>query len=601
MTDVVVWLKGTGRNVSVLTNTITGITFVMNQVFKFYLHPTLHHLVTLSEFSVFGEFEVCEYNLTMSTFNRVLVMCGLYSNFTVYPGSPEIQYSLSYFFAQNFACTVKLDLISSDVVETNYIGQVETFFFLDMFSIILKERSYVYKLNIEKYCQVLIHGSQAPDTRLTVFDGPGILSDQQVQHGKYFSFMCKTYTCILHVVICLTNLDLLQISYTNKTVGYSHTALNTTTKYIWETKHLGHNGINLVAIIISASNSSQVCAFVKSFTFSSQSDFNCLYGGFEYYDVLLEGLAYSETSCSPMRNYRLKPVYSKDSQLMIIAYAHTNYAELFATVEILETLCTIKKLNLCSFAQKSLWASWENLQGNLFTRHHPYFIMFNAAFPQLMIVLKDKPCLKALFFVDGKNQCHKVPFIDHFNLRVFQMLTSFIGNRSELTFQYSSMGVLSGQEVYTTTKHPLSGGSKIVMDGRNVEFNFSIARWKAGTQEQIHTQSLEFLHHDTLVLKPPMGSEWFFDVTCSAGLSKESLFFKLLRFRKRNWIDISVIPESKWQDLYPHQISEIPSSPISIHEDSPLQLITLDSLAIKNVNISVKIETLVSFLNFIQW
>ncbi len=276
ISDLAVYLKGMRRDVSLVSNLISGFaTYIMKQVLKFYLHPTLNHIVTLTEFRVFGEFEICEYNLKVFTLKKELVLCGLFSNFNLYPGNPEVQYIFSFFFTQNFVCKVKFDLISSGVVETSFLGLEETYSFLDTISFLLNEKSHVYKFNFVKHCQVLISGSQGPDMRLTVFDGPGILSHQHILQGKQFSHLCKTYTCSLFTTISLKNWDLLQIFYSNITVGYSHRNTNSSRRNIWKIQGLGQNGECLVGLILSASDSSKISVFVDNFTLLTTSDFNC--------------------------------------------------------------------------------------------------------------------------------------------------------------------------------------------------------------------------------------------------------------------------------------------------------------------------------------
>ncbi len=300
---------------------------------------------------------------------------------------------------------------------------------------------------------------------------------------------------------------------------------------------------------------------------------------------------FSERSCTVMRNYCLKPVYSVGHQLIVVAYAHTNYAELFAVVEISETQCDIKKINLCSSFKDQFLASALSLRSSIFARQNIWRILLGFK-PHHAIDLQEKTCIKTQIFVDGLNQCYKIPFVG-INLRVFLLGISFYGSSKESVFKYILEGVLTGQAL--TNKHHLNEGSEIKIEGRHVVFNLSVTKWKSGSKENISDQDLKELFKDnSLFLKPPFRTSWFVDVTCFAGLSIQSLAFTPQRFRKGNWFEICVVPASKWQNSYSHQVSSTPSSPISIWEDSALQLLVLNSQSTKNLELSLQIETQVS-------
>ncbi len=553
----------------------TGSLLITLRLFwRFQMATGISHKVTLMHVKLLHDFVLCNYNFTCETKISTLAFCGLYSNLDVYSGMPDIYYTLNYFPTPTFAFSIFLDVISSGILYTSAF----TWYFhqpvwkLDTQVVFVKKEAYVYKVEVEKYLIVYFFIHQTRDMTLTFHRGPGRLSSSETVYLENLLYRCHTFVCFASVTMHRNESDNFKMSFYGSEAPYKKQT-GGSKMFPWKISLPNQKNDFIILKLFCIANDSSVKASVKQFGMKAPADHGCKYGGISFYD---NHSSESEIICTVKNNYfsTIRNVYSTGHQVVIVAYAHENYAVLNATVEISWSNCHVIKINLCPLRNSPIHTK---LLHKLQTQQGVSLqAVIQGLIPSHSQKLALNKCSIMQFFWKVINKCHEIPvfrhfkqlsgFLSHFEfysfwksieLRMFQLFVFFDPFDELANYQYKLEGILSGDPQNFGKRHWFSKlllqlGNEMIYDSSK-DFTVTIWQnnkkkacddyvWRDSNKCVLLSQNPKFFPE--LCLVPNKTSDLFFTVNLREHAFQSSLALKLEITDTFNWLDLLIFTSS---------------------------------------------------------
>lgn len=557
-------------------------SYKMQLFWKFKMFTDLSHKASLVQFKLFGDFVLCDFHFASSSQLNTLTFCGVFSNLEFYPGTPNVVYTLTYFPKPGLVFSVLLDVITVGVLCTKVytfslhkpLRKLSTNFFL-----VQKDIS-VYQVESKKYLTVYLFVSQTPSVTLTFFLGPGRLSPSQTVNQTKFHYTCHTYICFISALTPLDKKDSLLLKYffLNRSFKWQTVGLKRLNLKISTPNQV--NSLFSLHAYNSTSKKYHIKASVQNFSLSAFTEHRCMYGGISFY-AFADGLSEETRVCTLKKNYfeTLRNVYSQDNRMLIVAYAHSTYAELNATVEISFTPCFVEQTNLCQLREQRISRGWDYLIRRMQVASQTAGDFVKFVIPTIVIGLDHhrENCSIVHLYLKAVQECHKIAWLAHFplDIMVFQFFVFLKLDAGFAEYKYTFQGVLSGDPDSSVKRR--SWQSALLTSGKDLQFNknkdITIVVWKHNTKEtggsslllfpkDLYKEEMENSDFTPLFgLKPHRLSEWFFTLRFREVASQSSMAFKLQVTDQNNWLDLVTHVEKR---------QRTGSSEIPLHTNIPV-------------------------------
>lgn len=597
--------------------------FILQLSWRFQMAPGLSHKVSLVDVKLFHDFVLCNHNFICQTQLGALVFCGIYSYLNVYPGIPGVVYTLNYFPTSRFAFFIFLDIMSTGILHTcafhfsflKPVWKIETSF------LIVQKQVYVYKVEVQKYLIIFFSVTQTADMSLTFYKGPGRLSTCETVQLKKFSYTCDGFVCFASAVMPTNESHALKLkfycleaSHRKVSVGYKHLHLKLD---LAKSKNM-LKVIRLLPIALG----SHIKASVQNFSMKAPTEHRCLYGGISFYPR--DNSSDSTLVCTLKKTHfsKVRNVYSDSHNLLIVAYAYENYAELSATAEISLSSCDVIKINLCLMRNSPIH---EKMLKKLITGEGLSLqTLIHESISAYVQKLPQNKCSIVQFFWKVINKCHKIPFFGYVKkqfpailnfqfysflqsveLRAFQLYFIVESGGEEAKYEYKLEGILSGDPQNFHKRHWLS--SLQLQLGHSMVYNLSTdfrvvishnnvkkqSDGRAWWRPKLFSAARNPLFTPALALTPWEMSDWYFTVKLSERTLQSSLALKLQFTDKESWLDLRVSSTSG-QRNYSNEMTHFMSTRLGKVErglNPALKLVLKNTANCTDLKFQIRIST----------
>ncbi len=290
--------------------------------------------------------------------------CRTHSNFILYPPGRQISIQLFWAFAEiRYDYKFEFCVFDSDILNISTTHHLQEH--RPVFVLVPKTFNYFlsrYNVKVSKLysMKIIINDQAVANTSITLFDGPGTLSDLlyccSFQFTNFATSSFKFTALVLSSIQVLESQTFLNFtSYLKKiscqifmkakqtrTIHFP----NTDTRWILPMKD------NLIIINVSTSSSLFLNMSVTSFSYEGQNQTDCNYAGVAGYDVNSHpsvNRIFQEISTLCDGNSFVRPLYTSSPELILVIYFYMEYGYSQSSIALSTTKCRKEVVNICKF------------------------------------------------------------------------------------------------------------------------------------------------------------------------------------------------------------------------------------------------------------
>ena len=200
-----------------------------------------------------------------------------------------------------------------------------------------------------KFIKIKIYN--LPSSRISAFDGPGLLSKQvqTVKNHKMISFFTKTFQCTFIIKCWFFSSYKITYSGINNNMVSRIIVNNNTTSYITYPDDMCHLQSVVCLVNISVKNDDNVNLTLARIETTEEQTNLCQYAGITVLNTDTTHYRELKTVCHYFEGYRYQRFYSKKPFLLFIIYMYKEYVKMKISMYYSQSKCTPITINVCSF------------------------------------------------------------------------------------------------------------------------------------------------------------------------------------------------------------------------------------------------------------
>ncbi len=280
--------------------------------------------------------------------------CGKVSEFNLYPmylsTSVELDF-LSYIIHLIHVSFVMMDqgITSTQEASSSLSGVLKSFMITNM----RKHQIHHYHIQVEKVNQmwVCVPSSVAKHLNITMFDGPGDLSDVLTPVDGCFKTSTFQFNMYLVSHWFGGRNILSHLYFSSKIKNFVPISVKTQTFFTLNIPNWSCEIKKYCALLIQSSSGQQINMSVTKLNYSGVESQTCSFGGIAVLEQAGDKFEESATLCEPHdeRLAQSRLFYSVHSSLMVVVFWYREYSTVNATVNISPTECKTVQICECTF------------------------------------------------------------------------------------------------------------------------------------------------------------------------------------------------------------------------------------------------------------
>ena len=296
-------------------------------------------------------------------FRDIFTFCGIHSPFDLYPSFNNVSFSVELYKLIPVNLFVLFRVISDQLIKSHttikmYVDDGSTIE-ISLYSFpATKMVNYTYRIYLKKYLGISLTLEPGDDSYITLYVGPGVLSNKMEIGSDNRDLNLNTFQSVLQIMNKNQTYPYKNVpNIVYNSFNLSRTLVNLSNNYdklISYPKGKCKNTNSPCILHIKCSANMYVNITISSAVHKGQSDSLCRFGGIAFYDFKFGIFLESLLLCNKFNYFQLVQVFCQQSMvfssssMILILYSYNEYSKLKFIGSASVSLCRGIQINICS-------------------------------------------------------------------------------------------------------------------------------------------------------------------------------------------------------------------------------------------------------------